>query len=362
MYTEENEKRDFPLKDFLLKLILVIVFVLLLVWLLPKFITPTMEGTNVDLSPLTNQLFADNLKTMQDAATNYFTDERLPKEVGDKVTITLREMIGNKLVVPFTDKKGKACDVDKSYVTVTKADNEYVMKVNLKCSEEEDYVLVHMGCYTYCESDICKKTEKPVVVNPSTPKPKPTPDPIPEPKPPVPPVPGEKLIYEYYKTNGALFTNWTNWSNQVRYQNTDKIYNVYCNDYNNPSCTYEREVQTIREKVGTKPVAYVRNREKQQEIRNFNVTYCAEYEYQVINNVTYQVSAGNWVKEGVPQLYRNPTDSAKVMYQLIDADYRNCGDTCQTTPDFYYQKWVYTGSYKAIDSNNYDINTVCKKT
>ena len=33
MYTEEYEHKGFPFKDFLIKLILVIIFVLLLVWL-----------------------------------------------------------------------------------------------------------------------------------------------------------------------------------------------------------------------------------------------------------------------------------------------------------------------------------------
>ena len=42
MYAEEYEKRGFPLKDFLLKLVLVVIFVALLCWLLPKFIKPTI--------------------------------------------------------------------------------------------------------------------------------------------------------------------------------------------------------------------------------------------------------------------------------------------------------------------------------
>ena len=41
MYTEDYENRGFPFRDFLLKLILIIIFVFLLVWLLPKFIKPT---------------------------------------------------------------------------------------------------------------------------------------------------------------------------------------------------------------------------------------------------------------------------------------------------------------------------------
>lgn len=36
------------------------------------------------------------------------------------------------------------------------------MKVNLKCSEQENYILVYMGCYDYCETDICEKNEEDV--------------------------------------------------------------------------------------------------------------------------------------------------------------------------------------------------------
>ena len=52
MYTEDYENRGFPFRDFLLKLILIIIFVFLLVWLLPKFIKPTTvenkETINID--------------------------------------------------------------------------------------------------------------------------------------------------------------------------------------------------------------------------------------------------------------------------------------------------------------------------
>ena len=42
MYTEDYETRGFPIRNFLLKLILIVAFVFLLVWLLPKIINPTM--------------------------------------------------------------------------------------------------------------------------------------------------------------------------------------------------------------------------------------------------------------------------------------------------------------------------------
>ena len=172
MYTEEYDKRGFPFRDFLLKLILVIVFVILLAWLLPKFIAPTINkttnGSNTKSCPtancnttginaLTSQIFADNLDRMKNAAINYYTDERLPKEVGQSDKMTLSDMIGKKLIIALIDKNNKACDVEKSYVKITKADDEYILKVNLKDSEREDYILVHLGCYTYCDSYICQK-------------------------------------------------------------------------------------------------------------------------------------------------------------------------------------------------------------
>ena len=211
MYTEEYEQKGFPIRGFILRLILVILFVLLLVWLLPKFISPSLNnnGSNnsnnssncknnvCDLSglnALTSQIFANNLEKMKDAAIAYYTSDRLPKQVGESSTMTLSEMIGKHLITPLIDKNNKAVDVDKSYVKITKMDNEYLLKVNIKDSETEDYILVHLGCYNYCDGYLCQKETKtttttpvkgakdttgyvPIIIPTPTPTPTPTPDP-----------------------------------------------------------------------------------------------------------------------------------------------------------------------------------------
>ena len=171
MYTEEYENRGFPFRNFLLKLILIIIFVFLLVWLLPKFIAPSINNNiknnnidNKEINALTSQIFQNNLDKMKEAAISYYTDERLPKESGEFKQMTLSEMIGLKLITPLIDKNNKAVDVEKSYVKITKSGNEYILKVNIKDSEKEDYILVHLGCYTYCDSTICEKKETEVVV------------------------------------------------------------------------------------------------------------------------------------------------------------------------------------------------------
>lgn len=152
MYTEYEEKKGFPFRDFLIKLVLIIVFVLLLLWLLP---IPNMKGIN-------NTIFNANVATMKDAAINYFTTERLPEKTGDKVTLSLKQMLDLKLLLPFTDKNGDTCDVNKSYVTLEKLDTEYLMTVHLKCKGQEDEIKVHLGCYSYCTSAICEKQEEKV--------------------------------------------------------------------------------------------------------------------------------------------------------------------------------------------------------
>lgn len=147
MYTEYEEKKGFPLRDFLIKLVLIIGFVLLLIWFLP---IPNLKGLN-------NTIFNANVQTMKDAAISYFTTERLPKNVGDKVTLTLKEMLDMKLLLPFTDKNGESCDVTKSYVTLEKKETEYLMTVHLKCKGQEDEIVVHLGCYDYCSGTICER-------------------------------------------------------------------------------------------------------------------------------------------------------------------------------------------------------------
>lgn len=157
MYTDDEERKGLPIKTFLISLILIIVLVLLLVWLLPM---PNLKGLN-------NRIFNSNIQEMKNAAIPYFTTDRLPQEIGDSKTLTLQEMIDLKLLLPFTDKNGDKCDTEKSYVTLTKRgtedDSYYELKVYLKCNDDEDYILVTLGCYSYCTSAICepKKEDKP---------------------------------------------------------------------------------------------------------------------------------------------------------------------------------------------------------
>ena len=128
-------------------------------------------------------VFNDNIKNIKDAAISYFTNARLPKELNESKKITLREMKEKKLVLNVRDASANTCDGNKSYVEVTKGVNEYIMKILLSCSDIEDHIIVHLGCYDYCDKDVCEKEVEP-----------------------------EKVYeYEYKKTTSCTMSDWSSW-------------------------------------------------------------------------------------------------------------------------------------------------------
>ena len=163
MYDERKEK--FSFKNFFLTLLLVLLFVFLMLWLFPtrsyidKKLNDNETVFDLDrLSVLYDEIFANNVARMKDAAIGYFTDERLPQKVGQSKKLTLQEMYDLHLVLKMKDKNGNPCDTTKSYVEMTKFTEEYRLKVNLSCGDQEDYIIVYLGCYTYCSGGICEKT------------------------------------------------------------------------------------------------------------------------------------------------------------------------------------------------------------
>ena len=148
MYEENNitYKVGINWKDVLLKIIMLILFILLLVWLFPK----------ADLDVFYDRIYTENINTMREAAENYYTIDRLPGNVGESSSMTLKEMIDNKMLIRFTDKDEKYCDETSSGVKITKiGENEYVLKVELNCGEQKDYILETIGCNSVCTGSDC---------------------------------------------------------------------------------------------------------------------------------------------------------------------------------------------------------------
>lgn len=360
MYTDETEKRGgFPLRDFLLKLILIIIFVLLLIWLVPW---PKGDSNQ----SLKDQIFNANLQEMKEAGILYFTQERLPVNVGDRKTLTLQEMLELKLLIPFTDKDGKSCDITNSYITLEKLDDEYLMKVYLKCSGEEDYILVHLGCYAYCTSDICEKKEDPTIApttKPSGNSPKPTttnkptitptytptttptttptitPTTTPTTTPTITPTitPDVQKEYEYKKHFDTVYSAWTGW----------KVYAYSPSDNIQFGKTATKEIEDLGKKkvqTGTQSAIYeyyTYERQQPWTIGQVEYAVCTNWKYIITTTAsggskTIKQVNGDWYSTGQygsgPHV---PDDTDTTRYIVVGIDYQSCGD-CVNQP---YYKW-----------------------
>ena len=401
MYND-NEGR-FSIRNVVFQFLFVALFIFILIWLFPlksdiqKWTTNSGNSSNsiVDLSMFYDQIFNNNVIAMKDAAKSYYTDERLPKNVGDKVSMTLSEMLEAKIILPFVDSKGKTCDLMDSYVEVTKESNEYVLKVNLKCSEQENYLLVYMGCYTYCTTPICEKNQtdvkKPVIYDSKTKTevkevakkvvnnitnitnnitnvtnnitnnnttnnitnnnttnnnvdidinitdggkvPPKDPDPDPEPKPPE----KKDYEYEYIKKTGGHYSEWGEWSN-------------WASTYPTPSDLIEVKYRTLRRKILTGYNVVTKNNldkpiwgTKKVAIAALDKTVCKTYKKITTTSGGGSSTLGGWKYVGIYPFDHVPTNSDYVKYEYVSSKTERddiCSkNACGTGRDLLYRKY-----------------------
>jgi len=137
----EEKEKYLDIRSIILKVLFLMLFIFLLLWLAPY----PKDKVVYD------HLFNENLENIKDAAKSYYTIDRMPKDIGDKDSMTVREMLDQKMILPFLDDNGKECDLNESYVEITRMENEYILKVYLQCQNKSDYILEHIGCYNICD-------------------------------------------------------------------------------------------------------------------------------------------------------------------------------------------------------------------
>lgn len=353
MYNDNNTNSNFSMRNVIIQFLFVALFVFILIWLFPlksdlNDLAEKCDG-NGECSVLYDRIFNENVIAMKDAAKDYFTLERLPQNKGDVVKLTLRSMLEKKIILPFTDRNGDSCDLDASYVEVTKEDNEYVMKVNLKCGDEENYLLVYMGCYDYCSTLICEKNKSdvktPVIYTPETNKPvenkpvqntptpsEPTPTPVtppsttPEPK-PQPVV--KEYLYEYVKETEGYYkeSDWSEYSEtpvsassttSVRTKTVQKRklvgYNV--------TTTYDKNKPIYANKIVVTGTETIR--------------VCDEYDYVTAGTTV----STDWTYEGLVTLYSAPTNTSTVKYEFVRFTDESCSETCDSAVGMIFRKYT----------------------
>jgi len=375
MYNERKE--SFSVKEILIQILCIVLFVFLLLWLFPtkSYIKKSNYSGNLESQQVEDALFNGNVQTMKDAAIKYFTTSRLPKKTGETVKITLKEMLDKKLILSFVDGNGKSCDVDNSYVEVVKEENEYQMKVNLACTTKSDYIIVYLGCNYYCDTDICK-------TKPSTTKPSTTTKPVSE-------------QYKYVKTIDPVCTTsaWSDWTTtrltsstnvkvDTKWVTTGSTCYSYTSTYDykepetvvdnskvtikvtspycvNPlytlssdklTCTYKTTDNIEYKEVKKCPTGYVENDKK---------TGCVSKSYKEVNKTT---SEGTWSKPET-KVYnesRVSTSTTKYSNPTVIVGVGNCNG-CVYSVNYVYDVSTYiSGETKETCPSGYDVKVGSK--
>ena len=155
----EDDSKNVSIRGIVVKILLIILVICILMWIFPtkKDLENNLSnvninnGSNVNIDPLLNTIFGQNIRTMQAAGRAYYYSATLPKNVGDSSNITLQELINKKMLIEFKDKNGNSCNTNASYVQLTKTGtNKYEMKTYLQCSGEENYIIDNLGCTDLC--------------------------------------------------------------------------------------------------------------------------------------------------------------------------------------------------------------------
>lgn len=404
MYNEDYEKTYFPYRNFFIKIIIVIAIALILAWIIPKIFNNKQE-----IEGISNDVFSNNLEKMKSVAISYYNEDNLPLTIGTNKKMTLNNMIKNKLIKKLADKDGNICDQNKSFIKITKKENEYLLKVNLVCNEEEDYIIAHLNNNSYCsktylceiksdnkeedlkeeehqqnEEKLDSKENSKKTITQSTNKKKKI---ITTKKRKVKKKSSSKgtievvdttnklYLYEYAKNNNATFSNWSLWNNWERVScNTSEIKctntNINClkelKRYNRKEniSTYQKEYKTTKQsiKLQNQDIENVCSSNNYIKINNkiYKITNASNISYNKINEITKDTKSNQsgWIYKGTESYQIPPTDTIYNHYILVSVDYSKCNNTCQSLPNYYYDQYVYTSGL--IEVNSYLEN--CSST
>ena len=118
----------------LLELLATIIILGLLTTIVIGVVLPLLNRGN-------NEYYKNQENMLVLAARDFFADHRsrLPKEIGETSTVTLKELIEGKYIDPIKDKDGNDCDAEKSTVVVQKiTEKDYQYYVTLICGNNEE--------------------------------------------------------------------------------------------------------------------------------------------------------------------------------------------------------------------------------
>ena len=299
MYTEEDyeekeyEERGFSLKKVLLRFLIIVIIIILVIYLMVKVIMPRLDhkkSTNNEAS--SNKITETNYNNIKTSIFNYYNDKDLPSE--EKMSI--RQLIDKGIIATPKEDKDNKLDYDNSYIEITKIDDDYSLKINLKTALDEKYYTIYFGHYEYCEENkLCEKDDSKITSSETEKEESKDNDdndydentPIKQSVEDAEKQEKEKqdqqqekttTLYRYEKTTPVKLSEWSKWSDWAK--TTCTLSDISC-DNNDENCLLELKIK--RESNGT--ICYKSLRKRTKISSSYTTTRWSKYnDEELLNN------------------------------------------------------------------------------
>ena len=127
---EEDDKKKFPFKDVIIKVLIVFGCLLLVIWLISL-----VKGGKKSVVLNDGQVLESNIEKIRLASEEYFfIGKNYPTKEKDEKTVSISDLG----IQEVKDYNGKVCsnDTSSTYVKLLKSDIAYELTINLTCPEE----------------------------------------------------------------------------------------------------------------------------------------------------------------------------------------------------------------------------------
>lgn len=127
---EEDDKKKFPFKDVIIKVLIVFGCLLLVIWLVSL-----VKGGKKSVVLNDGQVLESNIEKIRLASEEYFfIGKNYPTKEKDEKTVSISDLG----IQEVKDYNGKVCsnDTSSTYVKLLKSDIAYELTINLTCPEE----------------------------------------------------------------------------------------------------------------------------------------------------------------------------------------------------------------------------------
>ncbi len=129
------------------KVVLIKLIILFAILTLIVFTISRIQNINKnDNNSKSTENYQENLSYLTDTLLNYYNLKKLPKKTNDSVSMIFQEMFDFNIIKEIKPNETENYDLRNSYIIITKENEDFKFKINLKWSNNELIFTQYITC------------------------------------------------------------------------------------------------------------------------------------------------------------------------------------------------------------------------